>query len=63
VLKDNSGPYIFTVRDSTAIKALVQTGIQNDSPVQIVEGVQKGEPIVYQGNYELDDSMKVRIEK
>jgi len=63
VLKDNNGPYIFTVRESTAIKAPVQTGIHNDSLVQIVKGVQKGEPVVYQGNYELEDGMKVRIEK
>ena len=63
VLEDADGPYIFTIRDSTAYKTRVQTGIQNDSLIQIIKGLQKGEPVVYQGNYELEDSMKVRIEK
>ena len=63
VLEDADGPYIFTIRDSTAYKTRVQTGIQNDSLIRIIKGLQKGEPVVYQGNYELEDSMKVRIEK
>jgi RND family efflux transporter MFP subunit len=62
VLEDTDGPYIFIVRDSTAYKIQVKTGIENDSLVQILKGLQKGMPVVYQGNYELEDSMKVRIE-
>jgi len=62
VLKDTDGPYIFIVRDSTAYKTQIKTGIENDSLVQVLKGVQKGVPVVYQGNYELEDSMKVRIE-
>ncbi len=62
VLEDTDGPYIFIVRDSTAYKTQIKTGIENDSLVQVLKGVQKGVPVVYQGNYELEDSMKVRIE-
>ncbi len=63
VLEDLEGPYIFIVRDNTVYKTQVKTGVENDSLVQILRGLQKGETVVYQGNYELEDSMKVRIEK
>ncbi len=61
VLKDSAGPYLYIVSDSIAQKIQVRTGIENDSLVQILHGLKKGEQVVYQGNYELEDSMKVRI--
>ncbi|MEJ2637808.1 MAG: efflux RND transporter periplasmic adaptor subunit [Calditrichia bacterium] len=61
VLTDQQGPYVFVIRDSTAYKIQVRTGIGNDSLVQILNGLRKGQPVVYQGNYELQDSMKVRV--
>lgn len=63
VLSDSKGPYVFVIREDTAHKIRIKTGIQNDSLVQVLKGMKKGEPVVYQGNYELEDSMKVRIEK
>jgi RND family efflux transporter MFP subunit len=63
VLSDSKGSYVFVVRDDTAHKIRIKTGIQNDSLVQVLKGMKKGEPVVYQGNYELEDSMEVKVEK
>jgi membrane fusion protein, multidrug efflux system len=63
VLSDSKGAFVFVIRDSTAHKIRIKTGIQNDSLVQVLQGMNKGEPVVYQGNYELEDSMKVKVEK
>jgi RND family efflux transporter MFP subunit len=63
VLHDQQGPYVFVVQDSTAYKIHVRTGIKTHSLTQIVKGLEKGEQVVYRGNYELQDSMKVRVEE
>jgi len=63
VLSDSLGSYVYTVQDSSARKAYIHSGIRADSLVQVVSGLHPGESVVYQGNYELQDSMQVRIHK
>lgn len=63
VLKDAKGFYAFTVDNNKAKKVYVETGIQNDKAVQIVNGIRKGDQVVYLGNYELKDGMQVRLQK
>lgn len=63
ILKDKNGFYAFIVDKQTAKKVYVETGIQNDQAVQIRKGIQKGDQVVYLGNYELQDGMQVSIQK
>lgn len=63
ILKDKNGFYAFIVDKQTAKKVRVETGIQNDNAVQILKGIQKGDQVVYLGNYELKEGMQVSIQK
>jgi RND family efflux transporter MFP subunit len=63
VLKDSGGSYVFSVEDGFARQVHVQTGIETDSLVQVTAGLKAGQEIVYLGNYELEDSMRVEIQK
>lgn len=63
VLKDNEGSYVYVIQTDTAKKVHVKTGISNDTLIQILSGIKRGEPVVYEGNYELIDNMKVSVQK
>lgn len=63
ILKDKKGFYAFIVDKQKATQVYVETGIQNDKAVQIIKGIQKGDQVVYLGNYELKDGMQVSIQK
>jgi len=63
VLKDASGSYVFVAENKSAHKVYVKTGIQSDHYVQIIKGVKKGQQVVYLGNYELKDGMRVAVQK
>ena len=58
---------VFAVENNLARKKPVQTGISDDNYIEIKTGLKEGQSIV-KGNYravsrDLDDSVKVRIEK
>lgn len=61
VLLDNKGAYVFVIKDNTAKKIYVKTGIETENKVEILDGVNKDDIVVYLGNYELEDGMQVRI--
>jgi len=60
VLHDHNGAYLFVVRQHRAHRVTVQTGIERDGRVVITRGLQQGQTVVTQGNYELKDGMAVR---
>jgi membrane fusion protein (multidrug efflux system) len=39
ILKDNQGPYLFTVRSDTARKVRIVPGVEQDSTVEILSGI------------------------
>ncbi|NIA30689.1 MAG: efflux RND transporter periplasmic adaptor subunit [Actinobacteria bacterium] len=63
ILKDKNGFYVFIIDKQKAKKVHVETGFQNDKAVQIIKGIQKGDQLVYLGNYELKEGMQVSIQK
>lgn len=63
VLSDNNGEYVFIVKNKIAKKVYVKTGIINADKIEIVSGVNKGDIVVYLGNYELEDGMQVNVQK
>jgi membrane fusion protein (multidrug efflux system) len=56
------GNKVFIVRDETAYRASVVTGLMTHDLVEIVAGVQEGETVVVEGGYTLADSSRVSIE-
>lgn len=63
VLKDAEGSYVYLIEKGIAHKTYVGTNIETEILIQITSGVEPGQDVVYQGNYELDDSMQVEIQK
>jgi membrane fusion protein (multidrug efflux system) len=63
VLNDKNGAYVFTVNDNVAKKIYVKTGIKNANKIEILSGVNKGDIVVYLGNYELEDGMDVKVQE
>jgi membrane fusion protein, multidrug efflux system len=59
VLRDAKGAYIFLVDGEAAHRVEVQTGIETDDETEISGAFDPGKPVVVQGNYELQDGMKV----
>lgn len=55
--------YVYVVRDSLALMREVTTGIEDDSRIEILSGLQKGENIVTLGQHNLSDSALVTIIK
>jgi membrane fusion protein, multidrug efflux system len=62
VLKDDTGPYVFVIESDIARKVPVKTGIEANGRVEILTGVQADQEVAWQGNYELEEGMKVKVE-
>jgi len=61
VLQDKQGAYLFVVRQHQAHRVTVQTGTERDGRIVVTSGLQPGQTVVTQGNYELKDGMTVRL--
>lgn len=63
VLPEGRGRSLFTIKNGLAVKHLVEEGPRNDREVEVKgAGLQAGEPVVVLGNYELKESMTVKVE-
>jgi len=63
VLGDQNGDYVFIVKNKIAQKVYVKTGIKTTDKIEILRGVNKGDIVVYLGNYELENGMRVKINR
>ncbi len=61
VMIEKSGPSIFTVADKKAKKTAVKIGFNDGANIEIVEGVQAGDPIVAVGKLPLANGQAVVI--
>lgn len=60
VLRDGGGSYVFRIVHGKASRIPVETGVESDQWIEIVNGLKAGELVVVSGNYELTDGMAVR---
>jgi membrane fusion protein, multidrug efflux system len=60
VLKDDKGAYFFQLDGAIARRVEVQTGIETDDETEVSGVFDPTKQVVTQGNYELQDGMKVR---
>jgi RND family efflux transporter MFP subunit len=64
VLPDEGGYVLFTIRDGHAVRHQVQVLLQSGDRVQVTgQDLTSSEPVVVQGNYELQNGMAVRVEQ
>lgn len=61
VLFSGEQPYVFVAKDGKAHRQDVQTGLQDETSFEILEGLTAGTPVITRGNYELEEDMPVRI--
>ena len=61
VLYAAEAPYVFVADGKIAHRRAVKTGAEDSGYVEIVEGLKAGEPVIIQGNYELEDGMAIRV--
>ena len=55
--------FTYTVQDGTAKRKEVETGVRFDGKVEILKGIQKGESVVTTGHEQLNEGMKVKVNK
>ncbi|MDE2234746.1 MAG: efflux RND transporter periplasmic adaptor subunit [Gammaproteobacteria bacterium] len=60
VLRDSQGAYVYIVRNHTARRVKVRTGIDDGTWIAVQGALHAGEHVVTLGNYELTDGMQVR---
>lgn len=61
VIEEESGNFIYLVKDNTALKTKIETGIDNGDTIEIKSGVNFGDDIVVKGQDYIDDKSKVKI--
>jgi RND family efflux transporter MFP subunit len=63
VLPEEDGTYaLYTVKDGHAAKRIVRIGLENDRETEVIaDDLKAGEPVIVQGNYELEDGMEVKV--
>lgn len=57
------GKVVYIVDRNTAVEKMVNTGIETDSEVEIISGIEPGEKIITEGYQMLSNRSKVRIQK
>ncbi|MCI0472519.1 MAG: efflux RND transporter periplasmic adaptor subunit [Ignavibacteria bacterium] len=64
ILYDEKGNYIYTVNEeSTAKKVYVETGYKSDTVTEIVTGITDGDKVIFAGQEQVNDNIKVQIIK
>ena len=61
VLSEDGSETVFVIKDSTAIRQVVETGYSNDLYFEIISGLSPGDQVVVVGQNGLKDSSKVEI--
>ena len=61
ILRDDSGAYLFVVRDGHAHRVNVKTGTEEKELIAVSGDLKLGDVVVTLGNYELEDGMAVRV--
>ncbi|ACL69262.1 efflux RND transporter periplasmic adaptor subunit [Halothermothrix orenii] len=61
VLDLEEKPYIFVVNNGKAEKRFIETGLINDTEVQVIDGLNPDERVVVKGQYKLTDGAPVKV--
>ncbi len=64
VLPGPDGSVLYTVRDGHAVAHKITTGLETDTETEVLGGgLNPGDEVVVQGNYQLEDGMAVNVSK
>ncbi len=59
VLYGQKGPYVYVVQNGRAHRVAVTLGLESDKMIGLSGSIKAGDLVIVQGNYELQDGMKV----
>jgi RND family efflux transporter MFP subunit len=62
VVQNNGQSYVFVIKDNTAAKRIVVTGLKNDKEIQILQGIEAGEKVAVTNVNNLFDNMPVQAD-
>ncbi|HEY7810591.1 MAG TPA: efflux RND transporter periplasmic adaptor subunit [Allosphingosinicella sp.] len=61
VVGEGESRFVYVVQNGTAKRVAVRTGLRAGGRVEILEGLQPGQPVVTEGVVKLSENMKVRV--
>lgn len=61
VIEQNGQDYVYVVEKNKAKKVSVETGITNDTEIEITKGLTEGQNVIIQGNSLISDGQQVRV--
>ena len=63
IISDQRGKRVFVVEENTAFERIIQTGIENDDMIEVLDGLEENERLVVKGFETLRDKSKVKVLK
>lgn len=61
VIEQDGQHLVYIVEDGKAKEVFVETGVANDSQIEITQGLEEGQSVVVQGNRLLSDEQQVKV--
>jgi len=61
IISDQRGKRVFIVQENTALERLIETGMENEDMIEVVEGLEENERLVVKGFETLRDRSKVKV--
>jgi len=58
---DEKGDYVFVLRDNKAVKTYVETGVKNNTMIEIISGIGENDQVLWNDETELTDGMEVKV--
>jgi RND family efflux transporter MFP subunit len=55
--------YVFVAQGDKAVRKEVTVGLQNTALLEILSGLEEGERVIVEGNYGLEDGMKIEVKE
>lgn len=61
IISDQKGKRVFVVQENTAFERVIETGLENEEMIEVVEGLEENERLVVKGFETLRDRSKVKV--
>lgn len=58
---DNTGTFVFVIQDNKAIRKNIKTGLQSNTDIEILDGIQQNDIVVIKGFFGLKNNTQVNI--
>jgi len=59
---ENNEPYVFVVKDGTAERTDIETGIQSEAIIEVMSGVSAGDQVILSPSADIEDGLEVELE-